>query len=383
MTDADGTGERLFDGARRVVVKLGSSLVAHEGGAPNAALLDAVARDAEDLAKRGIQTIVVTSGAVALGRAAIGVGAGLDQKQAAAAVGQSRLMAAWGEAFSAFGRPVGQLLLTLADMEDRGRYLNARAALDALLEANAVPIANENDTVATAEIRYGDNDRLAAHVAQLAGAGLLVLLSDVDGLFDGDPTDPQAKLIGAVGAVTPQIEALARGANTERGVGTGGMRSKLEAARIASRAGCRTVIARGVSQHPLLRLTDGAPCTLFAADGEPGPARARWIAGRLKPVGSLTIDAGAAEAVRSGGSLLAAGVVAVEGGFSRGDAVTIRDEAGQTVAVGLVAYDAADAARIRGLRSEAIEGVLGYRRRPALVHRDDMALADDDGASNG
>ncbi|MEO1310271.1 MAG: glutamate 5-kinase [Pseudomonadota bacterium] len=366
-----------FAGARRIVVKLGSALVAAPDGAPAADLLAAVATDVAALARRGIETAIVSSGAVALGRAALGEVSTLEQKQAAAAIGQARLMAAWGAAFAPQARAVGQVLLTLADTEDRRRYLNARAALDALLAAGAIPIINENDTVATDEIRYGDNDRLAAHAAQIASADVLALLTDVDGYYSADPrTDQDARLATSIAAVTDEMVASAGGANAVRGVGSGGMRSKLEAARIAARAGARTLIARGVDEHPLLRLENGAPFTEVAAVGSPASAREKWLAGRLRPRGVVRIDAGAAAALKDGASVLAAGVVAVEGAFERGDAVRIEDAFGAPLAVGVAAYGAADAQAIKGLRSEAIEGVLGYRRRPALVHRNDLALLD-------
>ncbi len=369
---------RLFAGVRRIVVKLGSASVSTEDGAPNAALLASLAADITLLSERGVETLIVSSGAVALGRRAIGVErtASLEEKQAAAAVGQARLMAAWGAAFEPHGKAVGQMLLTLSDTEDRRRYLNARGALEALLKAGAVPIINENDSVATAEIRYGDNDRLGAHAAQMAGADLLILLTDVDGLYTADPARGDGELIPRVERVTDEIYALAGAANAARGVGSGGMRSKLDAARIAARAGVATVIARGVNEQPLLRLETGAPHTRVEAETAPGAARARWIAGRQKSSGVLTLDMGAAAAVAGGASVLAAGVVSVDGAFTRGDAVRLIGPNGVYLGVGLVAYEADEVRAIAGLRSEAIEGVLGYRRRPAVVHRDDLALAD-------
>lgn len=363
--------------AKRVVVKVGSALLVGEGGAPNAAWLADFAADAARLRARGQQVLVVSSGAVALGRRRLGFGKRaltLPEKQAAAAAGQSALMRAWEEAFEPHGVVCAQVLLTRDDTEVRRRWLNARATVETLLDNGVIPIVNENDTVVTEEIRYGDNDRLGARVAQLAGADVLVLLSDVDGLYTADPRkDPAARHIPRVGQLTPEIEAMAGGANAEGGVGTGGMATKIAAARIAAAGGCATVITLGARPRPLAAVEAGERATVIEPALTPAAAYKAWIAGSLAPAGSLVVDAGAAAAVRKGKSLLAAGVTRVEGRFDKGDAVVVRDEAGTEIARGLARYDAEDAARICGLKSEAIEAVLGYTSGP-LVHADDLAL---------
>ncbi|HEY2482364.1 MAG TPA: glutamate 5-kinase [Caulobacteraceae bacterium] len=365
--------------ARLVVVKVGSALVADaETGAPDRAWLAAFATDAMRLKARGQRLVLVSSGAVALGRRRLGLARAslsLPEKQAAAAAGQSLLMAAWQEAMAPHGLAVAQILLTANDTEARRRFLNARATVNALLELGALPIVNENDTVATEELRYGDNDRLAARVAQMAGADLMVLLSDVDGLYTADPRRTAgAQRIDRVAAITPEIEAMAGGANTERRVGSGGMVTKLAAARMAAAAGCATLITLGRREAPLGAVEAGAAATLIEPRGAPAAAYKAWIAGSLAPHGTLTIDDGAAAAVRAGKSLLAAGVKAAHGRFGKGDAVVVRDTAGREIGRGLSRYDGADTRRILGLRSEAIEALLGEAASP-LIHADDLALA--------
>ena len=364
--------------ARLVVIKVGSALlVDDETGAPDRAWLATFAADAARLRGRGQGVVIVSSGAVALGRGRLGLGRRtltLAEKQAAAAAGQSRLMRAWEEALEPVGLQAAQILLTPDDTEVRRRFLNARATIGTLLEVGVLPVVNENDTVATEELRYGDNDRLAARVAQMAGADLLVLLSDVDGLYSGDPhRDPAARHIPLVEELTPEIEAMAGGANADRGVGTGGMTTKLAAARIAAAAGCATLIALGSRAAPLHAVEAGARSTLFQPHTTPAAAYKAWIAGALAPQGVVVVDAGAAKALATGKSLLAAGAKSVEGRFGKGDAVVVRDTAGREVGRGLTRYDSVDARRILGLRSDAIEAVLGYAAGP-LIHADDLAL---------
>jgi glutamate 5-kinase len=368
----------VLKGARRVVVKVGSALLVGQDGAADAHWLHAFAADVARLRERGQQVMVVSSGAVALGRRRLALPrrpATMPEKQAAAAAGQSALMRAWEEAFEPHGLVCAQILVTRDDTEVRRRWLNARATVETLLGLGVVPVVNENDTVVTEEIRYGDNDRLAARVAQMIGADVLVLLSDVDGLYTADPRrDAGAEHIARIARLTPEIEAMAGGANAGAGVGTGGMATKLAAARIASAAGCATVITIGHRPSPLAALDAGERATIIEPSTTPAAAYKAWIAGSLAPAGSLGVDAGAAAAVRRGKSLLAAGLRQVEGRFDKGDAVVILDEAGGEIARGLVRYDAADAARICGLKSEAIEPALGYTAGP-VVHADDLALA--------
>jgi glutamate 5-kinase len=364
--------------ARRIVVKVGSALLVGEDGADRH-WLAAFASDLARIRARGQQVLVVSSGAVALGRRRLALprrALTLPEKQAAAAAGQSALMRAWEEALEPHALAAAQILLTRDDTEVRRRWLNARATVETLLGLGVIPVINENDTVATEEIRYGDNDRLAARVAQMVGADVLVLLSDVDGLYTADPRrNPAAEHIPRVARLTPEIEAMAGGANVQAGHGTGGMATKLAAARIASAAGCATVITLGHRPAPLLAVEeDGERSTVIEPSTTPAAAYKAWIAGSLAPAGALVVDAGAAEAVRRGKSLLAAGVRRVEGRFDKGDAVVVRDEAGQEIARGLVRYEAQDAERICGLKSEAIEAALGYTSGP-LVHADDLALA--------
>lgn len=361
--------------AKRIVVKIGSALLVEpESGEPARAWLDALADDVAAARARGAHVMIVSSGAIALGRRVLGLPKAprLDQKQAAAAAGQARLMSAYAHAFARHNIPVAQALLTPDDTERRRRWLNARATLETLLELGAVPIVNENDTVATAEIRYGDNDRLAARAAQMISADALILLSDIDGLYERDPRrDANAAFIAEVREISPAIEAMAGGAGE---LGTGGMRTKIEAAKIATRAGCAVAITKGAERNPLQRLQGGARATWFYAAASPRAAYKAWIGGSLAPRGALTIDAGAEQALRAGKSLLAAGVTHAEGGFEKGDAVRIVSAEGRELARGLVRYDAADAARIKGRKSEAIAEILGYDAGPVLVHADDLVL---------
>ncbi len=365
--------------ARRIVVKVGSALLIDPRTADaDRAWLASLAADIARLKARGQQILIVSSGAVALGRKRLGLMAkklDLPQKQAAAAAGQSLLMHAWEEAFAPHAITAAQVLLTRDDTETRRRWLNARATVETLLGLGVAPIVNENDTVVTEEIRYGDNDRLAARVAQMIGADLLVLLSDVDGLYTGDPRrDPAAEHIPVVRELTPEIDAMAGGPNATAGVGAGGMATKLMAARIAAAAGCATLITIGGRPAPLGAVEAGAKATLFEPHVSPAAAYKAWIAGSLAPQGSVTVDAGAASALRSGKSLLPAGVRHVEGRFEKGDAIVILTEEGREIARGLSRYDAADADRIKGLKSAAIEAVLGYTEGPTLIHADDLAL---------
>jgi glutamate 5-kinase len=363
--------------AQRIVIKIGSALVVDpKQAAPRTAWLDSVAADIQMLRDRGTDVIVVSSGAIALARRSLGLTQRrlrLEEKQAAAAVGQIRLAQAWTQALSARDLTAAQLLLTLEDTEDRRRYLNARATLNTLLGLGCIPVINENDTVATSEIRFGDNDRLAARVAEMVQADQLILLSDIDGLYTADPRrDPSATHIPVVEAVTPEIEAM--GGEPPPGYSSGGMRTKLVAARIATQAGCAMAIAIGHVERPLQALERGARCTWFLPAPEGRTARKRWIAGSLAPQGVLTIDAGAARALANGSSLLPAGVRTVEGIFERGDAVTILGPGGVVLGRGLSAYASTDAERIAGHRSDQIEAVLGWRGRDEMIHRDDLVL---------
>jgi glutamate 5-kinase len=363
--------------AKRIVIKVGSALLVGPDGAADAAWMADFAADLARMRARGQQVLVVSSGAVALGRRRLGLGKriSLAEKQAAAAAGQSALMRAWETALEPYGLACAQILLTRDDTEMRRRWLNARATLDALLALGVIPVINENDTVVTEEIRVGDNDRLSARVAQLVGAEALVLLSDIEGLYTADPRrDPTAAHIPRVTHLTPEIEAMAGGANTTAGVGTGGMATKLAAARIAAAAGCATFITLGTRPGPLAAVEEGARATVIEPDTTPAAAYKAWIAGSLSPTGALIVDAGAAAAVRRGKSLLAAGVTAIEGRFDKGDAVLVRDEAGLEIARGLIRYVDEHARRIVGLKSAAIEPALGYTSGP-MIHADDLALA--------
>ena len=363
---------------KRIIVKIGSALLVDpERGTLHRAWLEALADDVAACRKRGQEVIVVSSGAIAVGRRHLGLGEAalkLEEKQAAAATGMIRLAHAYQETLAQRGLSVAQVLLTLEDTENRRRYLNARNTLDALLRLGAVPLINENDTVATDEIRFGDNDRLAARVAAMISADTLVLLSDIDGFYSADPRrDAGARLIPEVRAITADIEAMAGAAKP--GDGSGGMVTKLAAAKICLGAGCRVVISDGTVLHPLARIEAGAPCTWFIPQASPRTARKRWIAGALKPVGAIGVDGGALKALRQGRSLLPAGVNAIEGKFERGDAVIVRDAQGIEVGRGISAYSATDARRIMGYKSGEIEGLLGYRGRDEMIHRDDLVLS--------
>ncbi|TLZ00388.1 MAG: glutamate 5-kinase [Gammaproteobacteria bacterium] len=363
--------------ARRIVVKVGSALLVDgDTGRVNRAWLETLVEDLLRLRKRGQPVILVSSGAIALGRRRLGLKHGalrLEESQAAAAVGQIRLAHAYKELLEGCDVTVAQVLLTLEDSERRRRYLNARATLESLLALGALPVINENDTVATAEIRYGDNDRLAARVAQMTGADCLVLLSDVEGLYTADPNrEPGARFIHEVPQITPEIEAMAGRSASQ--VGSGGMAAKIAAARIAVAAGCHMCIAAGVHRHPLRRIEEGADCTWFVPSATPAAARKQWIAGTLRPAGALTIDAGARRALLEGRSLLPAGVIAARGRFDRGDTVSVLAADGAEIARGIVAYSDVDAARIMGRKSSEIADILGFRGRDEMIHRDDLVL---------
>ena len=363
---------------RRVVVKIGSSLLVDQAkGALKAAWLEALADDLAGLRANGADVLVVSSGSIALGRGVLGLPRGalkLADSQAAAAVGQIALAGAWARALGARGMTAGQILVTLNDTEERQRYLNARETLERLLAMRAVPVINENDTVATTEIRYGDNDRLAARVATMASADLLILLSDIDGLYTAPPRDnPDAKLIPVVPRITFEIEHMAGGAASE--FSRGGMRTKIEAAKIAVTGGTHMLIADGRVEHPVRRVAEGANCTWFLSQSTPLSARKKWLAGSLEPRGAVHVDAGAARALFKGRSLLPAGVTRVEGSFERGDCVVLRDPSGAEIGRGLIAYDSGDAGRIIGRNTREIEGILGAAGDAEMMHRDDMALA--------
>ncbi len=361
--------------ARRLVVKVGSALLVDPASGLRAEWLRGLAEDVARLRGRGVQVVLVSSGSIALGRGVLGLGRGslaLEQSQAAAAVGQIRLARAYEEALQPHGIVAGQVLVTLEDSTDRRRYLNSRATMETMLLLGVVPIVNENDTVATDEIRYGDNDRLAARVAVTVGADTLVLLSDVDGFYSGNPhIDPQARRFDVVERITPAIEAMA--GEGVSGLSKGGMITKLMAARVATEAGCRMAITLGSVSHPLAALESGAPATWFLAQTDPQAARKRWIAA-MKPKGEIRVDAGAEAALQGGKSLLPAGIVAVGGTFGRGDPVAILASSGSRLGLGLTRYTAEEARLLTGRRSADIEAVLGYKGRAALIHRDDMVL---------
>src|SRR6202790_1438830 len=362
---------------RRIVVKVGSSLLVDAAaGRVKEEWLASLAHDLAALHGGKRDLLVVSSGAIALGRTVLKLPAGalkLEDSQAAAAVGQIALARTWTEALSRHGMTAGQVLVTLGDTEERRRYLNARSTIDKLLEWRAVPVINENDTVATTEIRYGDNDRLAARVATMVSADLVVLLSDVDGLYDAPPAAaaaPKPSHLALVERITPEIEAMAGAAGS--GLSRGGMLTKIEAAKIATGSGTHLVIASGRVEHPLDAIAKGARCTWFLTAGNPVTARKKWIAGTLEPKGTLTLDAGAVAALRRGNSLLPVGVVRVDGEFARGDAVIIRGPDGAEIGRGLSAYDADDAQKIRGRSSADIDSILGFSGRAEMIHRDDL-----------
>ncbi len=362
---------------RRIVLKVGSSLLVDSGaGRLRQAWLGALVEDIAALHADGVQVLVVSSGAIALGRTILDLPKGalkLDVSQAAAAVGQIALARHWAGALAHHSITAGQILVTLADTEERRRYLNARATIGRLLEMKAVPVINENDTVATTEIRYGDNDRLAARVATMVDADLLVLFSDIDGLYTAPPaSDPDARHLPVIARITPEIEAMAGGAASE--LSRGGMRTKVEAGKIATAGGVHMVIADGRAKNPLAAIAAGARCSWFLTPSTPATARKTWIAGALEPRGTVHIDAGAAKALNAGASLLPVGVTRIEGQFSRGDAVLIRDAKGRELGRGLIAYDVDEAAKVLGKPSSALEDALGHAARAEMIHRDDMAL---------
>ncbi len=378
QTATQDAGSGAFGPYRRLVVKVGSALLVDRDTGLRRAWLDGLADDIAMLRAAGTEVLLVSSGAIALGRTVLGLprrGLKLEESQAAAGVGQIALARAWQEALGRQDIVAAQVLLTLADTEERRRYLNARATIAQLIRLDAVPVVNENDTVATSEIRYGDNDRLAARVATMSDADGVVLLSDVDGLYTAPPgQDTGARHIARVDEITPEIAAMAGAAGSD--LSRGGMQTKVEAARIASAGGADLWIASGHVDRPIHAVITGARATRFTARANPATARKTWIAGSLEPRGTLSIDPGAARALFSGKSLLPAGVRAVDGTFERGDAVVIRTTEGQDLGRGLIAYDADEARRIAGARSGDIEGLLGYAGRSVMIHRDDMALHD-------
>ena len=365
---------------RRLVVKVGSSLLVDDAGQLDREWLESLATDIHGLQLGGHEVLIVSSGSIAIGSQVLGINkarARLEDLQAAAAAGQVQLVHAYQEVLGQHGITAAQILLTPGDTENRRRFLNARGTLARLLERSVVPIINENDTVATEEIRYGDNDRLAARVAQMVMADALILLSDVDGFYTADPgTDPNAEHIPQVLRITNEMESMA--GETRSDVGSGGMATKVQAARIATHAGCSTVIASGTIGHPLEALKAGARCTVFRAEGTPAAARKQWLAGVLEVHGELRIDQGAANALRNGNSLLPVGIVEVIGNFRRGDVVTVLSPDGVELGRGLAEYANSDARRLCGCQSEEIEEKLGYRGRSVMIHRDEMVLFDND-----
>ena len=373
------------DDFRRVVVKVGSSLLIGDDGRVDRRWLAGLSEDIADWHARGHEVLVVSSGAIAIGSAVLGINkrrARLEDLQAAAAAGQVQLAHAYQEALDVYGITTAQVLLTPEDTENRRRFLNARGTLGRLIERRVVPVINENDTVATEEIRYGDNDRLAARVAQLVMADALILLSDVDGFYTADPAgNPQAEHIPLVTAITDEMQRMA--GETRSDIGSGGMATKVQAARIATHAGCATIITGGVVQRPLSELAAGGRCTLFRAPGTPAAARKQWLAGVLEVRGELRLDDGASQALRNGKSLLPVGVVEVLGNFRRGDVVTLVDSRGRELGRGLAEYSFEEASQLAGRQSESIESVLGYRGRAVMVHRDELVIFDrDDGKLN-
>ena len=370
------TSRKPLTSHRRIVVKIGSALLVDRNTGLKSEWLDSICKDIAALKALGVDVLVVSSGAIALGRTVLGLPGGalkLEESQAAAAVGQIALARAWSESLSRDNLIAGQILLTLGDTEERRRYLNARATINQLLKIGAVPIINENDTVATSEIRYGDNDRLAARVATMTSADLLVLLSDIDGLYTAPPhLDPEARFLDSILAITPEIEAMAGGAASE--LSRGGMRTKIDAGKIATSAGCAMIIASGKDKYPLGAIDKGARSSWFAPSGSPVAARKTWIAGQLQPAGKLVVDAGAQAALGMGKSLLPAGVVSVAGDFHRGDTVAVIGADAREIARGLASYDADEARQIAGRKSGEIEAILGYPGRAAMVHRDDLVM---------
>lgn len=360
--------------AKRLVVKIGSSLLVQDG-VLRSDWLAALAQDIAASKQSGVSVLLVSSGSIALGRAVLGLRDGtlaLEQSQAAAAVGQIRLARAYEQALAPHGITTAQVLVTLEDSSNRRRYLNSRATLEQLLALDVVPIVNENDTVATDEIRYGDNDRLAAQIAVAVGADQLILLSDVDGFYSGNPTEnPAATRFATIDTITPEIESMAGDAGS--GLSRGGMKTKLMAAKTATAAGCAMAIADGRQLHPLAKLLADGPATWFKAKGNPKSARKHWIA-TMKPKGSVTLDAGAVAALKDGKSLLPAGVGGIQGAFERGDPVTILTPDNTELGLGLIRYSSAESRAIQGHKSQKIESILGYPGRAALIHRDDMGF---------
>ena len=365
--------------SKRIVIKIGSALLVDKAkGHVRYQWLETLGEDIAALRARGQEVIIVSSGAIAVGRRHLNLSSGklrLEESQAAAATGMVRLAHAYQEVLATHDLTLAQVLITLDDSENRRRYINARNTLQTLLGLGAVPLINENDTVATDEIRFGDNDRLAARVAAMVSADMLVVLSHMDGLYDRDPTgnDDAIHIPLVKGELTPEIEAMAGALKSADG--TGGMVTKLAAARIALGAGTGMVIANGTEEHPIQRIEAGSLCTWFVPTASPKSARKLWIAGSLKPNGSLIVDEGALVALLSGKSLLPAGITAIKGKFDRGDAITVCTASGAEIARGLVAYSAEDACKIIGKKTSEIENILGYRGRDEMVHRDDMVLS--------
>ncbi|WFE89448.1 glutamate 5-kinase [Roseibium porphyridii] len=368
---------RSLKSFNRIVVKIGSALLVDQGELKRA-WLDALVSDIVSLSEAGADILIVSSGSIALGRGVLGLPAGplkLEESQAAAAAGQIALAQAYADALGRHGKKAGQILLTLGDTEERRRYLNARATIGMLLKMGAVPIVNENDSVATSEIRYGDNDRLAARVATMASADCLVLLSDIDGLYTAPPSeDPDAVFLPEVPRITREIEAMAGSAGSE--LSRGGMKTKIDAGKIATAAGTTMIITSGKELNPLKRLAEGGRGTWFPALGSPASARKAWIGGHLEPRGRITLDEGAVQAMKSGKSLLPAGVSSVSGAFTRGDAVIVETLQGRIIGRGLIAYDADEARLIAGRNSREIEAIVGYPGRAEMIHRDDLVLDD-------
>ncbi len=371
------THHSIIQNAKRVVIKIGSALLVDENGGLRSSWMQALADEVSSLRKDGKQVILVSSGAIALGRESLGLSGRpqrLEDAQAAAAIGQIKLAQAYQETFDKHNTAIAQVLLTLDDLENRPRYLNARNTVETLLEHKAVPVINENDTVATSEIRFGDNDRLAARVAQMTGADLLLLLSDIDGLYDSDPrSNKTAKLLPVIDKVTPEIEAMA-GPPSQQGLGSGGMITKVGAAKIALSGGCSMIIMNGQKHSPIQRLKADEANTLFVASTSPLAVRKQWIQGMMAPKGSISIDVGAIKALQTGASLLAAGVTDVTGSFERGDLVAVKGQDDQNIGQGLISYSSTDAAKVKGLKMSEARTILGYTGRSALIHRDDLVL---------
>ena len=363
--------------AKRIVVKIGSVLLVDDNsGTLHNAWLNSLGKDVAALRDRGHEVILVSSGAIALGRRYLGLKTGelkLEEKQAAAAVGMVRLAQSYQETLNKFDLSVAQILLTLDDSENRRRYLNARSTIMTLLRVGVVPLINENDTIATDEIRFGDNDRLAARVASMVSADLLILLSNINGLYTADPAqDKTAKLVPTVTEITHEIEAMA--SNTVTSDSSGGMPTKLAAAKQCLGAGCRMIICEGRGMFPLKSLENGGDCTWFIPSGNPQTARKRWISGSLQSLGSVIVDDGAVAALERGRSLLPAGILRIEGTFQRGDAITIMNKDGREFGRGLIAYSSEDATQIIGHKTGEIEDLLGYRGRDEIIHRDDLVI---------